>query len=129
MSAYISIADITKSFAGTAGRIDALQNVNLDVPAGEFLCLVGPSGCGKSTLVFIIAGLVKASSGEVRVGGKPVVEPDPDRTMVFQGDAVFPWMTVAQNIGYGLRYRRHVQERTGQDREPVDPSGWLDWIR
>ncbi|MDE2856948.1 MAG: ABC transporter ATP-binding protein [Chloroflexota bacterium] len=104
MSAYISIADVTKFFAGTSGRIDALQNVNLDVPAGEFLCLVGPSGCGKSTLVFIIAGLVKASGGEVRVGGEPVVEPDPDRTMVFQGDAVFPWMTVAQNIGYGLRY-------------------------
>lgn len=104
MSAYISIADVTKFFAGTAGRIDALRNVNLDVPAGEFLCLVGPSGCGKSTLIFIIAGLVKASGGEVRVGGKPVVEPDPDRTMVFQGDAVFPWMTVAQNIGYGLRY-------------------------
>lgn len=104
MSAYISIADVTKSFDGTSGRIDALHQVNLDVPTGEFLCLVGPSGCGKSTLVFIIAGLVKASSGEVRVAGKPVIEPDPDRTMVFQGDAVFPWMTVAQNIGYGLRY-------------------------
>ena len=114
MSAYISIADITKSFAGTAGRIDALQNVNLDVPAGEFLCLVGPSGCGKSTLVFIIAGLVKASSGEVRVAGKPVVEPDPDRTMVFQGDAVFPWMTVAQNIGYGLRFGAMSKKEQGK---------------
>ncbi|MCY4019256.1 MAG: ABC transporter ATP-binding protein [Chloroflexi bacterium] len=114
MSAYISIADISKSFAGTAGRIDALQNVNLDVPAGEFLCLVGPSGCGKSTLVFIIAGLVKASSGEVRVAGKPVVEPDPDRTMVFQGDAVFPWMTVAQNIGYGLRFGAMSKKEQGK---------------
>ena len=104
MSAYISISDVAKTFDGTSGQIEALQNINLEVPAGEFLCLVGPSGCGKSTLVFIIAGLVKASGGVVRVGGKPVVEPDPDRTMVFQGDAVFPWMTVAQNIGYGLRF-------------------------
>ncbi len=104
MNAYISISDIAKSFAGTTGRIEALRNINLEVPAGEFLCLVGASGCGKSTLIFIVAGLVKPSGGEVRVGGQVVVEPDPDRTMVFQGDAVFPWMTVAQNIGYGLRY-------------------------
>ena len=104
MNAYISISDIAKSFAGTTGRIEALRNINLEVRAGEFLCLVGASGCGKSTLIFIVAGLVKPSGGEVRVGGQVVVEPDPDRTMVFQGDAVFPWMTVAQNIGYGLRY-------------------------
>lgn len=104
MNAYISISDIAKSFAGTTGRIEALRNINLEVPAGEFLCLVGASGCGKSTLIFIVAGLVKPSGGEVSVGGQVVVEPDPDRTMVFQGDAVFPWMTVAQNIGYGLRY-------------------------
>ena len=104
MNAYISISDIAKSFAGTTGRIEALRNINLEVRAGEFLCLVGASGCGKSTLIFIVAGLVKPSGGEVSVGGQVVVEPDPDRTMVFQGDAVFPWMTVAQNIGYGLRY-------------------------
>ena len=130
MSAYISISDVTKSFAGTAGRIDALQNVNLDVLAGEFLCLVGPSGCGKSTLIFIVAGLVKASAGEVRVGGKTVVAPEPDRTMVFQGDAVFPWMTVAQNIGYGLRYtgvsKTEQEETVKQLVELVGLTGFRD---
>ena len=103
MSAYIQIKDVQKSFEGTARQIEALRDVNLEVQAGEFMCLVGPSGCGKSTLVFIVAGLVSPSGGAVQVGGAPVHEPDPDRTVVFQGDAVFPWMTVAQNIGYGLQ--------------------------
>ena len=103
MSAYIQILNVQKSFAGTARQIEALRDVNLEVEAGEFMCLVGPSGCGKSTLVFIVAGLVAPSGGGVQVGGVPVHDPDPDRTVVFQGDAVFPWMTVAQNIGYGLQ--------------------------
>ena len=106
MSAYIQIRSVRKSFEGAARQIEALDDVNLEVQAGEFVCLVGPSGCGKSTLVFIVAGLVQPSGGAVFVGGAPVREPDPDRTVVFQGDAVFPWMTVAQNIAYGLRQNK-----------------------
>jgi len=106
MCIHITIRDIAKTFAGTAGQVDALENVNLEVRRGEFLCLVGPSGCGKSTLLFLVSGLVPPTRGEIRIDGQLVKGPGPNRTVVFQGDAVFPWMTVAQNIGYGLRFMR-----------------------
>ena len=111
MSAFIQIENVQKSFEGTARQIEALKDVNLEVQAGEFMCLVGPSGCGKSTLVFIVAGLVSPSGGAIQVGGAPVQKPDPDRTVVFQGDAVFPWMTVAQNIGYGLQQTNTAKQK------------------
>ena len=130
MSAYIQIQNVRKSFAGTARQIEALRDVSLEVQAGEFMCLVGPSGCGKSTLVFIVAGLVMPSGGAVHVGGAPVHEPDPDRTVVFQGDAVFPWMTVAQNIGYGLRQtkagKREQEEIVTHLIDLVGLSGFRD---
>jgi len=130
MSAYIQIQKVRKFFEGTARQIEALRDVNLEVEAGEFMCLVGPSGCGKSTLVFIVAGLVSPSGGAIRVGGAPVHEPDPDRTVVFQGDAVFPWMTVAQNIGYGLQQtntaKREQEEIVHHLIELVGLSGFRD---
>ena len=130
MSAYIQIQDVRKFFEGTARQIEALRDVNLEVEAGEFMCLVGPSGCGKSTLVFIVAGLVSPSGGAIRVGGAPVHEPDPDRTVVFQGDAVFPWMTVAQNIEYGLRQtntaKREREEIVNHLIDLVGLSGFRD---
>jgi len=104
MSSSITIKNVGKTFESITGPIVALANVNLDVKPGEFMCLVGLSGCGKSTVLFISAGLVKPNSGEVRIGNNIVLEPSPDRTVVFQGDSVFPWMTVAQNIGYGLKF-------------------------
>ncbi len=130
MSAYIQIQKVRKFFEGTTRQIEALRDVNLEVEAGEFMCLVGPSGCGKSTLVFIVAGLVSPSGGAIRVGGAPVHEPDPDRTVVFQGDAVFPWMTVAQNIGYGLQQtntaKREQEEIVHHLVELVGLSGFRD---
>ena len=130
MSAYIQIQKVRKFFEGTTRQIEALRDVNLEVEAGEFMCLVGPSGCGKSTLVFIVAGLVAPSGGAIRVGGAPVHEPDPDRTVVFQGDAVFPWMTVAQNIGYGLQQtnstKREQEEIVHHLIELVGLSGFRD---
>lgn len=130
MSAYIQIGNVRKTFDGATRKTEALKDVNLEVQAGEFMCLVGPSGCGKSTLVFIVAGLVMPSAGEVHVGGERVTEPDPDRTVVFQGDAVFPWMTVAQNVAYGLRQsnasKREIDATVSQLVERVGLTGFSD---
>lgn len=82
-----------------------LSGLNFDVSTGELVCLLGPSGCGKTTLLKIIAGFIAPSSGEVLVKGRPVVNPGADRCVVFQEDALFPWLTVAENIGFGLKGR------------------------
>jgi ABC-type nitrate/sulfonate/bicarbonate transport system ATPase subunit len=79
-----------------------LEDVNLSVSEGEFLCLLGPSGCGKSTLLSAIAGFLTPTSGEIRIDGEIVRGPDPRRIFVFQERGVFPWLTVEGNIGFGL---------------------------
>ncbi|HVI73982.1 MAG TPA: ABC transporter ATP-binding protein [Anaeromyxobacteraceae bacterium] len=84
----------------------ALQNVDIDVHSGEFVCLLGPSGCGKSTLLYALAGLVKPSGGHISLDGKDVTGPGPDRMLVFQEPALFPWLTVRQNLVFVLRGRR-----------------------
>lgn len=79
-----------------------LEDINLEVAEGEFLCLLGPSGCGKSTLLSMMAGFLSPTSGEVRIDGEAVLGPDPRRIFVFQERGVFPWLTVEGNIGFGL---------------------------
>lgn len=81
----------------------ALGHVDLDITDGEFVTVVGPSGCGKSTLMNIAAGLLSATAGAVTVDGEPVSGPDPERGVIFQQYALFPWMTVAANVEYGLK--------------------------
>jgi len=82
--------------------VEALQNINLDIEQGEFVCLIGPSGCGKTTLLRIIAGLELPSAGTITFGHKSIAGPDPDRTMVFQEFNLFPWRDVARNVEFGL---------------------------
>ncbi|HVZ44879.1 MAG TPA: ABC transporter ATP-binding protein [Ramlibacter sp.] len=82
-----------------------LHNINLDIAKGEIISLIGASGCGKSTLLNVIAGLLAAHSGRVLLDGKPIDGPAADRVMVFQDDAVFPWMRVRANVEYGLRIK------------------------
>ncbi|MGU3495455.1 ABC transporter ATP-binding protein [Xanthobacteraceae bacterium A53D] len=94
----IVVEGISKSF----GAMRALDEVNLTAKDGEFLSIVGPSGCGKSTLLYIIGGFVQQSQGVVRAGGKDVTAPGVDRGVVFQEYALFPWLTVSQNISYPL---------------------------
>lgn len=88
-------------FAYTANQALILQDIDLQVRSGEFVTLVGPSGCGKSTLLRLIAGLLQPGQGRVMVDGVEVGPPGPDRGMVFQDDAVFPWLTVERNVSYG----------------------------
>lgn len=101
------------TFAGnrTGEAIHVLRDVDLVVERGEFVCIVGPSGCGKSTLLNIIAGFMKPSTGVVEVEGRPVRGPDPKRIFVFQENGVFPWLTVEQNVGFGLGARPHAERR------------------
>lgn len=101
----LQIQDVTKTF----GASMALKGVSLDVREGEFLTLLGPSGCGKTTLIRIIAGFETPTSGEVKIDGQSILSSPPYRRplgMVFQNLALFPHLTVAENIGYGLRMRR-----------------------
>jgi NitT/TauT family transport system ATP-binding protein len=102
----IDIEGLSKRF-DTARRTShlALGALSLDVAAGEFVSVLGPSGCGKSTLLYIVGGFVTPSSGAVRVGGKPVTGPGPDRGPVFQEFALFPWKSVLGNVMYGLLER------------------------
>lgn len=100
----IEVRDAWMSFAGKeAGKtVDVLERITFDVRSGEFVCLVGPSGCGKSTMLNILGGFLKETQGTVRVEGAPVQGPDPGRIFVFQENGVFPWLTVEENIGFGL---------------------------
>lgn len=90
------------AFDRDAQRMSVLENINLEVFEGEFVCVLGPSGCGKSTLLSTMAGFLAPTSGEVRIDGEIVRGPDPRRIFVFQERGVFPWLTVEGNIGFGL---------------------------
>jgi NitT/TauT family transport system ATP-binding protein len=93
---------INMVFRRDGNSTSVLDNVDLEVGEGEFVCLLGPSGCGKSTMLNIIAGFLSPSSGQVRIDGQVVRGPDPRRIFVFQERGVFPWLTVEGNIGFGL---------------------------
>ncbi len=104
MAALIEFSGVSQFFA-TRGQApaQALHEVSLTVQAGEFACLIGPSGCGKTTLLHLLAGFLAPTAGSVRFDGRPVDGPGPERGMVFQEYALFPWMTARQNVEFGLR--------------------------
>src|SRR5437868_11238306 len=106
MGANVEVKNVNKIFKGQGKDVIALRDINLEIPAGQFVCLLGPSGCGKSTLLNAIAGFSPPTSGEVKVAGQLIVSPGPDRGMVFQEYALFPWMTVEDNISFGLRLKK-----------------------
>jgi NitT/TauT family transport system ATP-binding protein len=102
----VALNEICLSYRTHSGeRLLALDNINLQVKAGEFLCIVGPSGCGKSTLLHLIAGLHKQTSGQVLIDGKRVDGPGTDRILIFQELGLFPWLTVGQNVEFGMKMK------------------------
>jgi NitT/TauT family transport system ATP-binding protein len=103
MTPKIAVRGLTKSFPVRGGEFTALGGVDLDLADGEFVTVVGPSGCGKSTVMNIVAGLEEPTAGEVLVDGVPVSGPDPQRGVIFQQYALFPWLTVRGNVEFGLR--------------------------
>lgn len=136
----IQINHVNKVFQSDSGDVIALKDINLEIKDGQFVCLLGPSGCGKSTLLNAIAGFSLPSTGEIIVNGKKVTEPGPDRGMVFQEYALFPWMSVADNITFGLRIKKEDPKKIKtkldellkmlkltefKDRYPKDLSGGM----
>lgn len=103
---HIRIRDVHKVFTSGEQAVVALKGIDLDIANGEFVCLLGPSGCGKSTLLNAVAGFALPSRGEILVEGRAITAPGPDRGMVFQEYALFPWITVADNIAFGLEIQR-----------------------
>ncbi len=110
--AAISVRGVSMRYPGKQPGefVDALEDITFDVAPGELVCIVGASGCGKSTLLNIIGGFLRPTRGEVRVQGEAVRGPDPRRIFVFQENGVFPWLTVDQNVGFGLS-RKPAEER------------------
>ena len=138
--AAVQVTNVAKVFRTGEREVVALEAIDVTIAPGEFVCLLGPSGCGKSTLLNIIAGFTPASSGTVLANGHDVIGPGPDRAMVFQEYALFPWMTVEANVAFGLELkgerpdaiRRRVQSLLQQfglaefrDRYPKDLSGGM----
>ena len=107
---HIAIRGVTKRFAIGDGEVEALGRIDANIERGQFVCLIGASGCGKTTMLRIIAGFEEPSTGEVLVDGKQITAPGSDRGMVFQDYALFPWMTVRENISFGPRQRQLPRE-------------------
>lgn len=119
----VVVKDLWMTFRGARGpAIGVLERINVEVQQGEFVCFVGPSGCGKTTLLNIIAGFQAATQGDVIVEGKPVRGPSPRRVVIFQEGGVFPWLTVWDNVAFGLNGKSRV-ERSGLVRHYIDMVG------
>ena len=102
---FVSFADVGVAYGAGAGRVSALDGISLSFRAGDFVSIVGPSGCGKTTLLQTLAGFLKPTSGSVSIEGRAVQGPGADRGVVFQQPALFPWLTVAGNAGFGPKLR------------------------
>jgi ABC-type nitrate/sulfonate/bicarbonate transport system ATPase subunit len=111
----ITAKEISKAFVRTDGEVTvALNHLDADIKAGEFICLIGPSGCGKSTFLRLVAGLSEPTSGVIALDGQPIKEPGYERGLVFQDPTLFPWLNIYENIAYGLK-TRHVYKAHRQD--------------
>ncbi len=100
--AVVEVEHLSKRFVRGRQRVEAIHDLSLQVSDGEFVAIVGPSGCGKSTFLHILGGFVPSDGGAMRVDGRAVQAPGPDRGMMFQDLALFPWRTVEGNVGWAL---------------------------
>ena len=115
MNTHITVQGVNKIFRTDEREVVALKDINLEIPRGQFVCLLGPSGCGKSTLLNAVAGFSLPTSGTITADGALITGPGPERGMVFQEYALFPWMTVEQNIAFGLEVK-------GMPKEQIDAT-------
>ncbi len=121
----ITIEQLGKTFQTARGTSHtAITDISLQVPEGQFVSILGPSGCGKSTLLYIVGGFEQASTGQVKVDGKRVDSPGPDRGPVFQEYALFPWKTVLSNVAYGLR-----EQGVGKTEAESRAMQWLEKVK
>ncbi len=107
----LQLKSVSKTFYSRNLEVTALEDISFEVAEGEFLCIIGPSGCGKSTLLNIIAGLEKPDLGEVLIDGKIINRPGPDRVVMFQDDALFPWLNVLDNIEFGMKMKNTPKDK------------------
>ncbi|MCL4395008.1 MAG: ABC transporter ATP-binding protein [Chloroflexi bacterium] len=122
----LTVEDLQKTYIDpyTGERNLALQAVSFSIEEGDFVSILGPSGCGKTTILNIIAGFIKASAGQVLLHGQPIQGPGPDRGVVFQSFALFPWKTVLGNVTFGLKMRGvDTRERDRMAREVIELVG------
>jgi sulfonate transport system ATP-binding protein len=118
----LSARGVSKTFSNArGGKVVALDRIDLDIRPGEFVCLIGPSGCGKSTLLNLFAGLERPDAGELQIDGRPVTTPGPDRAVLFQDPALFPWMSVRANVEFAL-------EMIGVRKDEREERA-MDWLR
>jgi NitT/TauT family transport system ATP-binding protein len=128
MSDKICFRNVSHRFALGGASFTALEGLSLDVADGEFVTVVGPSGCGKSTALNIAAGLIKPTSGEITVDGRGVDGPGPERGVIFQQYALFPWLTVRANVEFGLRLaHKRAAERRQRAQHFIDLVGLAEF--
>ncbi len=140
MGVKIEIADVSHTYERNGRTVVALDRVKLQVEQGELVSIVGPSGCGKTTLLFCVAGFIRPSQGQILIAGQPVTGPGADRGVIFQSFVLFKWLTVQQNVEFGLKMRgipaRERRERADyylamvglskfKDRYPYELSGGM----
>jgi NitT/TauT family transport system ATP-binding protein len=122
-SIVLQLHGVSKTFLSRGREVQALTPIDLDVVEGEFVCLLGASGCGKSTLLSLIAGLETPTTGTIVANGKPVTGPAPDRVLLFQEAALFPWLSVEANVEFGLR-----QINTPRARREQIATEWIERV-
>ena len=110
----LKIDNITKTYNNNGQLIEAVNKISLEIKDRRFIAFVGPSGCGKTTLLKIIAGLLEPSAGEVILDGKKILEPSRERGMIFQNFSLFPWLTVRENISFGLNLQNLLEQKKSE---------------
>jgi NitT/TauT family transport system ATP-binding protein len=127
----LTVRNLSKVFHMDSGYATVLDGIEFRIGAGELVCILGPSGCGKSTLLKIAAGFIPPSGGSIEVGGRTIKKPGPDRCVVFQEDALFPWLTVAENIAFGAKKimgKKKLATEVDRYLEMVGLSAFKDYL-